>query len=200
MKEWRISSKLLHQQKNAKRNSMAEALWSCLSLQHVSSWYHHHEFTVLLSELGLFNLREREREITNLADYFWCMLQLMIEREIQMNAETYVHNKKPRKMLQKLLQNSWSKWERLKSKLWSWRRNLFMHCHHRDGLWKLWKFATWNFWRPPLREILEIIIAVYDSVSRASNPSPNRWFFASLWIVIQSCRGHQWRYTVVPLR
>jgi hypothetical protein len=43
--------------------------------------------------------REREREITNLADNFWCMLQLMIEREIQMNAETYVHNKKPRKML-----------------------------------------------------------------------------------------------------
>jgi hypothetical protein len=43
--------------------------------------------------------REREREITNLADNFWCMLQLMIEREIQMNAEIYVHNKKPRKML-----------------------------------------------------------------------------------------------------
>ncbi len=66
MKEWRISSKLLHQHKNAKRNSMAEALWSSLSLQHVSSWYHHHhhhhEFTVLSSELGLFNLRERERD------------------------------------------------------------------------------------------------------------------------------------------
>jgi hypothetical protein len=58
-----------------------------------------------LSELGLFNLRarererEREREITNLADNFWCMLQLMIEREIQMNTEIYVHNKKPRKIL-----------------------------------------------------------------------------------------------------